>query len=121
MFNRNDFVSIPTKALLNNSWYKTWLRFFFPNFTNGRLSLHSFIVLQEYEPIYLANYQMKQFNSKEPLGHRGIMRHQICDPVKFLKTGWVLKTDVFDVSMTIFFAASVKRSYEGDVEEMQCS
>ncbi|XP_028398633.1 serine/threonine/tyrosine-interacting protein A-like [Dendronephthya gigantea] len=42
--------------------------------------------LMEYEPIYLANYQMKQFNSKEPLGHR----------------------------------ASVKRSFEPDIEDMQC-
>ena len=35
--------------------------------------LKSLFLLQEYEPIYLANYQMKQFNSKEPLGHRGIL------------------------------------------------
>lgn len=32
----------------------------------------SFILwLQEYEPIYLANYQMRQFNSQEPQGQRG--------------------------------------------------
>ncbi|XP_046847884.1 serine/threonine/tyrosine-interacting protein-like [Xenia sp. Carnegie-2017] len=30
--------------------------------------------LMEYEPIYLANYQMKQLNSKEPMGHRASVK-----------------------------------------------